>query len=109
MGTVAHLDFHYHRVGLVWYHCHSRRLTKKQGRDGHDSSSPPYFYTQKKVIYIPKYEEQRTNAVYGGEVYTIINLTPIIHRDDREERKAQIEKALYAVFSKYQQRATRRS
>lgn len=69
----------------------------------------PIFFSQKEVIHIPKYEEQRINAVYGGDVYTIVNLTPIIHKDDREERKAQIEKSLYAVFSKYQHKAKRRS
>lgn len=67
------------------------------------------FFTRKKVVYIPKYEEQCIHAVYGGDIYTIINLTPIIHKGDREERKAQIEKSLYAVFSKYQPRAKRRS
>lgn len=69
----------------------------------------PIFLAKKEVIFIPKYEEQRINAVYGGDVYTIINLTPIIHKDDREERKVQIEKSLYAVFSKYQHKAKRRS
>lgn len=69
----------------------------------------PIFLAKKEVIFIQKYEEQRINAVYGGDAYTIINLTPIIHKDDREERKVQIEKSLYAVFSKYQNSAKRRS
>jgi hypothetical protein len=54
------------------------------------------------VIFIAtKYEQEKFNAVYYGDVYTIINLTPDIHKDDRQERKNEIEKALYAVFSKY--------
>lgn len=66
------------------------------------------FFTPKEVIVIQKYTEEQISAVYGGDVYTIINLTPIIHKDDREERKAQIEKTLYAVFSKYSQRPKKR-
>jgi len=60
------------------------------------------------VDIIQKYAHETINAVYGGDVYTIINLTPIIHKDDREERKAQIEKTLYAVFSKYSQKPKKR-
>jgi len=60
------------------------------------------------VVIIQKYAQETINAVYGGDVYTIINLTPIIHKDDREERKAQIEKTLYAVFSKYSQKPKKR-
>lgn len=48
-----------------------------------------------------KCTEETINAVYDGEIYRIINLTPI-HRDDRQEHKVAIEKTLYAVFSKYQ-------
>lgn len=39
--------------------------------------------------------------MYNGDIYTITNLTPDIHNDDRQERKDEIEKALYGVFSKY--------
>jgi len=39
--------------------------------------------------------------VYNGDVYTITNRTPEIYRDDRQELKNEIEKCLYAVFSKY--------
>lgn len=60
------------------------------------------------MVIIQKYAQETINAVYGGDVYTIINLTPIIHKDDREERKAQIEKTLYAVFSKYSQKPKKR-
>lgn len=49
-----------------------------------------------------KYSTEKFNAVYYGNEYTITNLTPIIHKDDRQELKHHIEKALYAVFSKYQ-------
>jgi len=47
-----------------------------------------------------KYTTEKVNAVYDGDVFTITNLTPI-HKDDRPEKKRQIEKSLYAVFSKY--------
>lgn len=54
------------------------------------------------MIFIEKkYAKEEFNAVYYGDIYTITNLTPDIHRDDRQERKNEIEKALYAVFSKY--------
>ena len=39
--------------------------------------------------------------MYNGDIYTITNLTPDIHNGDRQERKDEIEKALYGVFSKY--------
>lgn len=48
VGAVAYLDSYYRRVGLVWYYCHPRQLTKEQGRDGHDSLSPPYFYKKQR-------------------------------------------------------------
>lgn len=48
-----------------------------------------------------KYKKEQIHAVYYGDEYTIINLTPTIHKDDRQERKTEIEKALYAVFKKY--------
>lgn len=48
-----------------------------------------------------KYSKEEVNAVYDGDVYTITNLTPDIHTNDRQERKDEIEKALYDVFSKY--------
>ena len=40
----------------------------------------------------------------GAYANAITNHTPIIHKDDRQELKNYIEKALYAVFSKYQSR-----
>lgn len=49
----------------------------------------------------PRYTKEEINAVYDGDVYTITNLTPDIHTNDRQERKDEIEKALYDVFSKY--------
>lgn len=48
-----------------------------------------------------RYTKEEINAVYDGDVYTITNLTPDIHTSDRQERKDEIEKALYDVFSKY--------
>ena len=48
-----------------------------------------------------RYTKEEINAVYDGDVYTITNLTPDIHTSDRQERKNEIEKALYDVFSKY--------
>ena len=51
-----------------------------------------------------KYSTEKISAVYYGNEYTITNHTPIIHKDDRQELKNYIEKALYAVFSKYQSR-----
>lgn len=48
-----------------------------------------------------KYSKEEVHAVYNGDIYTIINLTPTIHKDGRQELKDEIEKALYAVFSKY--------
>ena len=48
-----------------------------------------------------KYKVERIDAVYDGDIFTITNLTPIIHKDDEPERKREIEERLYAVFSKY--------
>lgn len=48
-----------------------------------------------------RYTKEEINAVYDGDVYTITNFTPDIHTSDRQERKDEIEKALYDVFSKY--------
>ena len=53
------------------------------------------------IIAAKKYTEEKVNAVYDGDIYTIINLTPVIHKDDRQEQKNEIEKTLYTVFSKY--------
>ena len=62
----------------------------------------PLNFPNKKVVFIGnKYNKERIAAVYNGDVYTITNLTPDIHKDDRQERKNEIEKTLYAVFSKY--------
>lgn len=49
----------------------------------------------------PRYTKEEINAVYDGDEYTITNLTPDIHTNDRQERKDEIEKTLYDVFSKY--------
>ena len=44
---------------------------------------------------------EKIDAVYDGDVFSIVNLTPVIHKDDEQERKREIEERLYAVFSKY--------
>lgn len=63
----------------------------------------PLIFLAKEMIDIdrPRYTKEEINAVYDGDVYTITNLTPDIHMNDRQERKDEIEKALYDVFSKY--------
>lgn len=73
-------------MGLAYYH------------------QPHYFFTPTRrlvIIAAKKYTEEKVNAVYDGDIYTIINLTPVIHKDDRQEQKNEIEKTLYTVFSKY--------
>ena len=53
------------------------------------------------MIYIDKkYTTENINAVYDGDEFLITNLTPI-HKDDRPEKKRQVEKSLYTIFSKY--------
>ena len=67
-------------------------------------SQPHYFFTPTRrlvIIAAKKYTEEKVNAVYHGDIYTIINLTPVIHKDDRQEQKNEIENTLYTVFSKY--------
>lgn len=48
-----------------------------------------------------RYAKEQIDAVYDGDIYTITNLTPDIHTTERQERKDEIEKALYDIFSKY--------
>lgn len=72
--------------------------------------APALFFYSKLAqggIFI-KYTEEEIWVVHHGKGYTVINRTPILDKGDREERKAQIEKTLYAVFSKYSQRPKKR-
>lgn len=64
-------------------------------------SSPFYFFFKEGDFIKNKYEKEQIHAIYYGDEYTIVNLTPMIHKDDRQEQKAEIEKALYTVFRKY--------
>ena len=77
-------------------------------RDGAGDNKPaPLFFMPTRrlgIIAAKKYTEEKVNAVYDGDIYTIINLTPVIHKDDRQEQKNEIEKTLYTVLSKYTQK-----
>jgi hypothetical protein len=48
-----------------------------------------------------KCKVEKIDAVYDGDVFTIVNLTPVIHKDDEQDAKREVEERLYAVFSKY--------
>lgn len=74
-------------------------------------AGPLFFYPNSKEMFLiasTKYTIEKIDAVYYGDIYTIINLTPEIHKDDRQERKNEIEKSLYAVFSKYTSKTKRK-
>ena len=79
---------------------HNKTLRTLSGNGAGDNKPAPLFFTPTRrlvIIAAKKYTEEKVNAVYDG----IINLTPVIHKDDRQEQKDEIEKTLYAVFSKY--------
>ncbi|WP_283608698.1 hypothetical protein [Faecalispora anaeroviscerum] len=47
------------------------------------------------------YEKSSCQAVVRGKVVAIRNLTPVYTPREREKRKAEINRTLYEVFSKY--------
>ena len=48
-----------------------------------------------------KYHSEIRTVPFGGKTITIENLTPILSQKEREQRKQEIEKRLFDVFSKY--------
>lgn len=48
-----------------------------------------------------KYTEEKSVLYIGGKKYTVINLTPIYSKDERENIKKEIEANLFEVFKKY--------
>ncbi len=47
------------------------------------------------------YTEEKSVVTISGKEYTVINLTPIYTRDERQEIKKEIEANLFEVFRKY--------
>lgn len=48
-----------------------------------------------------KYIKTQSYVAYEDTVYTVTEYTPELHKDERQARRNEIEKILYAVFSKY--------
>lgn len=48
-----------------------------------------------------KYKEDTVKTILDGKEYTIINLTPIYSKEERQKVKEEIESKLFEVFKKY--------
>ena len=48
-----------------------------------------------------KYQSEIKTVPFGDKTITIENLTPILSPKEHEQRKREIEKRLFDVFSKY--------
>ncbi|MGN1044287.1 MAG: hypothetical protein ACI4PR_05845 [Acutalibacteraceae bacterium] len=48
-----------------------------------------------------KYTEEKSFLYISGKKYTVINLTPIYSKDERENIKKEIEANLFEIFKKY--------
>lgn len=53
------------------------------------------------MVVIDKYTTEQTNVNHNGTIFHLKNLIPIIHKEDRDEQRHNIEESLYKVFSKY--------
>ena len=49
-----------------------------------------------------KYESEIKMVPFGDGTIQVENLTPVLSQKEREKRKREIEKLLYNVFAKYQ-------
>lgn len=47
------------------------------------------------------YKEEKSIVIISGKKYTVVNLTPIYTRDERQKIKKEIEANLFEVFKKY--------
>ncbi len=54
-----------------------------------------------------KYQSEIKTVPLGGKTITIENLTPVLSPKEREKRKCEIEKRLFDVFSKYEEKPRR--
>lgn len=54
------------------------------------------------VVAISKYITDEHQVNHCGTIFTVVNNTPNIHKEDRDEQKREIEDRLYSIFSKYQ-------
>ena len=48
-----------------------------------------------------RYHSEKTIACLGGKMITFESLTPILTPKEQEQRRREIEKQLFGVFSKY--------
>lgn len=51
-----------------------------------------------------KYITEQVIANHNGAIFNVKNLIPIIHKDERDELKHNVEECLYRVFSKYKRK-----
>lgn len=47
------------------------------------------------------YTEEKSVVTISGKEYTVINLTPIYTKEERQKIKEEIESRLFEVFRKY--------
>ena len=47
------------------------------------------------------YTEEKSIVTISGKEYTVINLTPIYTKEERQKIKEEIESRLFEVFRKY--------
>ncbi len=48
-----------------------------------------------------KYKEEKSTVFIGDKEYTVINLTPIYTKEERQKVREEIESKLFEVFRKY--------
>ena len=54
-----------------------------------------------------KYKREVKTVPFGNGTIIVENLTPVLSQKEREQRKREIEKRLFDVFSKYSDKPRR--
>ena len=55
------------------------------------------------------YERETKSVAFQGKIIVLESLTPVLPPKEKEQRKKEIERCLYEVFSKYGDRLDRKS
>lgn len=50
------------------------------------------------------YEREKKSVAFQGKIIVLESLTPVLPPKEKEQRKKEIERCLYEVFSKYRDR-----
>ena len=59
------------------------------------------FYTSDCFMEAVTYERETKSVAFQGKIIVLESLTPVLPPKEKEQRKKEIERCLYEVFSKY--------